>query len=248
MNPPTAADIDRATITTWPATVTKERDGWFYLAAGGVTGRVNAVWPLDWRGHDVEAAIDGAEAWYGARNLPPRFKLTDGAFAPGDLPDRLARRGYECVMPTLIMTRNLTVQSPAFDGVAISPQLPAPFDQALRDSTTNADDLEERRSIARRLPAPAAFAVRAPEGRAAAVGASAVAGKLAGIFLMRTIPEERRRGHALHILRALLDWAATQGAEHAFLQVDSGNTPAIALYEREGFTALTTYRFWRKRA
>ncbi len=193
-------------------------------------------------------AINSAEAWYAARGLPPRFKLTDRAFAPGDLPDRLARRGYECVMPTLIMTRNLALRPPVFDNVAISPQLPALFDQALRDSSINTDDLEERRSIARRLPTPAAFAVRAPAGQAAAVGASAVAGKLAGIFLMRTLPDERRRGHALHILRALLDWAAEQGADFAFLQVDAGNAPAIALYEREGFNALTTYRFWRKRA
>ncbi len=179
MSQPTASDIDRATITTWPATVTEERNGWFYLAAGGVTGRVNAVWPLDWRGDDIEMAINSAEAWYAARGLPPRFKLTDRAFAPGDLPDRLARRGYECVMPTLIMTRNLALRPPVFDNVAISPQLPALFDQALRDSSINTDDLEERRSIARRLPTPAAFAVRAPAGQAAAVGASAVAGKLA---------------------------------------------------------------------
>lgn len=246
MTQPSAYDIDRATIETWPATVTEEHDGWFYLAAGGVTGRVNAVWPLEWRGGDVGQAIDNVEAWYAARGLPSRFKLTDGAFVPADLPVRLAQRGYECVMPTLIMTRRLTRQALAFDGVAISPQMPDSFDQALRDSTTNPDDLEERRSIARRLPAPAAFAVRAPASRAAAIGASAIAGKLAGVFLMRTVPEERRRGHALHILRALLHWAATHGAENVFLQVDADNAPAIALYEREGFAALTTYRFWRK--
>jgi GNAT superfamily N-acetyltransferase len=122
------------------------------------------------------------------------------------------------------------------------------FDQALRESTKDSNDLEERRSIARRVPSPAAFAVRARDGRALAIGASALAGKLAGVFLMRTVPDERRRGHALHILRARLDWAAKRGANHAFLQVDAVNAPAIALYEREGFTALATYRFWRKRA
>ena len=79
-----ARDVDLATITTWPAAVTEERDGWFYLAAGGVTGRVNAVWPLSWTGNDVEGAIDNVEAWYAARGLPPRFKLTDSAFAPRD--------------------------------------------------------------------------------------------------------------------------------------------------------------------
>lgn len=241
-------EIDLATITTWPAAVTEERNGWFYLAAGGVTGRVNAVWPLDWSGGDVGAAIEDVERWYGARKLPPRFKLTDDAYAPPDLPEHLAARGYEPVMPTLIMTRSLAAAAGAYDGVDIAPSIPPLFDQALRESTTDPDDLEERRSIARRVPSPAAFAVREIDGRPAAVGASAIAGKLAGVFLMRTVPEERRRGHALHVLRALLYWAASNGAETAFLQVDAGNAPAITLYKREGFSALSTYRFWRKRA
>lgn len=243
MNP---RDIDLATIKTWPAAVTDERNGWFYLASGGVTGRVNAAWPLDWRGSDVDAAIDDVEAWYAARNMPPRFKLTDDAFAPADLPAHLARRGYVAVTPTLIMTAPLAARTS--EDVALSSVMPPLFDQVLQDSTTNADDLEERRSIARRLPQPAAFAVRERDGRAVAVGASASAGSLAGVFLMRTAPDSLRQGHARHVLRALMSWAATNGAAHAFLQVEADNAPAITLYEREGFSALSTYRFWRKHA
>lgn len=243
----TPRDIDLATICTWPAAITEQRHGWYYLAASGVTGRVNAVWPIDWSGADVDAAITDVEGWYAAHNLPPRFKLTDNACAPADLTTHLARRGYEPVNPTLIMTSSLTSEPGYYEGVTLSPTLPPPFDQALRDSTSNADDLEERRSIARRLPQPAAFAVRERGNRAVAVGASAVADRLAGVFLMRTIPEARRQGHALHILRALMQWARENGATTAFLQVDADNAPAIALYEREGFTTLSTYRFWRKR-
>lgn len=243
----TPRDIDLATIHTWPAAITEQRDGWHYLAASGVTGRVNAVWPIDWAGADLDAAITNVEAWYAAHNLPPRFKLTDGAYAPSDLTQHLARRGYEAVNPTLVMTASLSSAPGCFEDVAIAPSIPPLFDQALRDSTPNADDLEERRSIARRLPQPAAFAVRERDGRALAVGASAVAETLAGVFLMRTVPEARRQGHALHILRALLQWARRNNATDAFLQVDADNAPAIALYEHEGFTKLTTYRFWRKR-
>ncbi|MEZ5994997.1 MAG: GNAT family N-acetyltransferase [Hyphomonadaceae bacterium] len=241
-----ARDIDRATIATWPAAETAERNGWFFLAAGGVTGRVNACWPLDWRGGDPEAAITDAEAWYAARQLPARFKLTDGAFAPTNLPELLTLRGYEPVAPTLIMVADLGAAGAPHDGVTLSPSPPPAFDQALQDSTPDADELAERRSIANRLPQPAAFAMREKDGRVLAVGASAIADKLAGVFLMRTMPLARRQGHGLQILRALLGWARTQGGAHAFLQVDAANAPAIALYRREGFVELSTYRFWRK--
>lgn len=237
-------DIERATIETWPAAVTEDRDGWLLLAAGGVTGRVNACWPLEWRGGDIEAAIDGVEHWYADRAMAPRFKLTDGAIAPPDLPERLAQRGYEAVSPTLVMTRALAPQH--YEAVALATDMPATFDQALKESTPNADDLAERRAIAHRLPPARAFALRMDGERALAIGASAIAGSLAGVFLMRTVPEARRQGHALHVLRALLNWAHTQGAAHAFLQVEASNAAAVALYEREGFTALTTYRYWRK--
>jgi ribosomal protein S18 acetylase RimI-like enzyme len=243
---PTPRDIEHATIKAWPAAETEARDGWLLLAASGVTGRVNAVWPLDWRGGDVEAAIGDAERWYAARRLPARFKLTDGAYAPNDLPERLAARGYSETMRTLIMSRAFGTPIGAFENVSLSPGMNALFDQALRESTPEPDELEERRSIAARAPAPAAFAARTDGARPLAVGMSAMSGDLAGVFLMRTVPEARRRGHARHILRALLNWAHTNGARHAFLQVDADNAPAITLYEAEGFAKLTTYRFWRK--
>jgi ribosomal protein S18 acetylase RimI-like enzyme len=240
-------DIDLATIKTWPAAVTEERGGWFFLAAGGVTGRVNAVWPLNWDGGDVEAAIDKAEAWYAARNLPPRFKLTDNAFAPADLTARLARRGYEAVMPTLVMIAPVRAVA-THDDVAIHPTLPAAFDLVIRETSKDEIEYDERLSIALRAPQPAAFAVIEREHGAAAIGMCAAAGDLAGIFLMRTAPEARRQGLARRILRALMAQCAAWRAKTAFLQVDDNNASAIALYESESFTPLTTYRFWRKRA
>ncbi len=245
MTTPSPADIDRATITTWPAAVTEDRNGWIYLAAGGVTGRVNAAWPLAWHGGDLDAAIDDVEAWYAARNLPARFKITDGACEPETLPERLAQRGYECVMPTLVMTAPVRAAS-APTGVALYDTLPAAFDTVIRETSKDDTEYDERLSIALRAPRPAAFAVIEREGRAAAIGMCAAAGDLAGIFLMRTAPEARRQGLARLIFRALMTRCATWGARTAFLQVDDHNDSAIALYESEGFTRLTTYCFWRK--
>jgi ribosomal protein S18 acetylase RimI-like enzyme len=216
------------------------------LAAGGVTGRVNAAWPIEWTGDDVDAAITEVEAWYASLNLPPRFKLTDGAVAPDDLPVVLAKRGYAPTKHTLVMTRAIGADAEADRSVAVFDEMPDVFDRALTDSTPDLDELEERRAIARRAPRPAAFAVIEWNDRPAAVGMTALAEDLAGLFLMRTIPEARRRGFAKRILRTLLARAERLGAAHAFLQVEADNRPAVSLYEAEGFEALTSYRFWRK--
>lgn len=247
MKAPSAFEVDRATIVTWPAAETEERDGWYLLADTGVTGRVNAAWPLTWRGADVERAIDDVEKWYAARNLPPRFKLTDDATAPADIAERLAKRGYAKVSPTLVMRANLSAAPKFHNGVEIASAPPPAFHEALIASAVSAEDLAERRGIAQRAPQPAAFASRTIDGGVAAVGVCVVTANLAGIYLMRTSPAARRRGHALHILRALLDWAAVMhDANYAFLQVDIHNTPAITLYEREGFERLATYHYWQK--
>ncbi|MBL8548667.1 MAG: GNAT family N-acetyltransferase [Hyphomonadaceae bacterium] len=267
-------DIERATIRAWPAAETEERFGWFLLASGGVTGRVNAAWPLGWTNEaSIDDAIASVEAWYAERNLPPRFKLTDAAFTPPDLPDVLARRGYAGSTHTLVMTRalsrfpdaraasdpgskvqlgsvlgpgSLALQS-AGERVQMSEEMPKAFDDALVASTPDPTELDERRSIAARMPKPRAYACIEMDGRAAAVGASAIADGLAGVFLMRTIAEARRRGCARRILDALLDWAAARDAHDAFLQVEADNHGAIELYKRAGFTTLSSYRFWKQR-
>ncbi len=242
---PSAREIDRATIATWPAGETEMRGGWALLASGGVTGRVNAAWPLDWKGGDLDAAIDAIEAWYTARNLPPRFKLTDGAFAPAQLPQALVRRGYRAVAPTLIMTAPIGARAPG-QNVTISSVMPAPFDAVLRAVSNDDAEYDERRSIASRAPQPAAFAMIERDGVVAAIGMAAAAGPLAGIFLMRTAPQARRQGLARRLLAALLARSARWGARTAFLQVEADNSDAITLYESEGFATLSTYRFWTK--
>lgn len=242
-----ARDIEAATILTWPAAITERHFGWFYLAAGGITGRVNAVWPLGWDGADLDAAIAHAEEWYQARTLPPRFKLTDGAYAPPHLAEALAQRGYEAVSPTLVMTAPIVSREPE-PGVILGQTMTPGFEAALASASKDEQEFDERRAIALRAGHLASFAMIEIDQQPASIGMSAAAGELTGIFLMRTASAGRRKGYARRILRGLLARSAQWGATSAFLQVEADNAPAIALYESEGFTTLTTYRFWRKHA
>src|SRR5262249_21469769 len=75
-----------------------------------------------------------------------------------------------------------------------------------------------------------------------------VTGDWLGLSLVTVVPEARRRGLGRLLVRRLAGWAAQAGATRAYLQVESGNAPAIALYERLGFTTHHTYITWRYEA
>ena len=47
--------------------------------------------------------------------------------------------------------------------------------------------------------------------------------------------KHRRQGHAMHLLDEMLEVATARGARQAILEVRSGNSAAISLYEHAGF-------------
>lgn len=51
-------------------------------------------------------------------------------------------------------------------------------------------------------------------------------------------PDQRRRGHAAQLLARVVEASRRAGCERVFLEVRRGNQPAIALYQRHGFSTL----------
>jgi GNAT superfamily N-acetyltransferase len=84
------------------------------------------------------------------------------------------------------------------------------------------------------------------DGRAS--GVAAYDRDWVGFRSIEVAPEHRRQGLGLVIMAALLEWGAEQGATTAYLQVLGDNTPALALYERLGFTTHHAYRYLAPRA
>jgi ribosomal protein S18 acetylase RimI-like enzyme len=227
----------------WPARERSALGGWRLNAADGWSMRSNACWPLATPDRDVEAAIVATEAWFLARDLPPRFKLTDGATEPADLAEHLARRGYVDRKKTLVMVGSAVGLADPDVTMFAAPD--ASFEAVFTASAGgNLADARERLETLARIPPPARFARLDVEGQPAALGASAVEGEWAGVFGMRTAPDHRRKGLARRVLRALLAEVAALGVSRAYLQVEADNAPAIALYELEGFQAAYSYRYW----
>src|SRR5581483_5978934 len=74
--------------------------------------RANSVATLAFRGADPEPAIDAAEERYRARGAVPMFQICD-VTAPGDLDERLERRGYRLQEPCTALAKRI---SPAVSG------------------------------------------------------------------------------------------------------------------------------------
>jgi ribosomal protein S18 acetylase RimI-like enzyme len=68
-----------------------------------------------------------------------------------------------------------------------------------------------------------------------------------GVFGMATVPAFRRRHAATAVLDALAAWGQERGASRLYLQVMQDNLPALALYERAGFTTLYEYYYREKK-
>jgi len=69
---------------------------------------------------------------------------------------------------------------------------------------------------------------------------------LAGILSLDVEKSQRKKGLGTQILSSALRWARISGAKSAWLQVEAANAPAIALYEKFGFSEAYRYRYWRK--
>jgi GNAT superfamily N-acetyltransferase len=56
-------------------------------------------------------------------------------------------------------------------------------------------------------------------------------------------PNHRRQGLATAVLAELVEWGAERGARTAWLHVETDNAPALALYERLGFSEHHAVRY-----
>jgi ribosomal protein S18 acetylase RimI-like enzyme len=228
----------------WPARERERLGGWRLNASSGHSMRINACWPLTAPDRDTDEAVAAVEAWYAARRLPPRFKLTDGVFTPADLAQRLAARGYHASKDTLVMAGPARGEGDL--SVRISSTPDSTFEAVFTASAGDPEDGRERIEALGRIPAPACFARLDVDGAPAAIGVAALGGGFAGVFGMRTVPTHRRKGLARRVLRALLAEARQRGAERAWLQVEADNAAAIALYADEGFEPAYRYRYWSR--
>lgn len=191
----------------------------------------------------LTSAIDAIEDWYSAQSRPVIFKP---AGPEGLLEAELARRGYIRRTPTMVMIADIGEPNPPVSDVTLETELTPSFSMVFAKAQSDPEDTRERLEAMMRVPFPRAMAVRHDQDGPVAIGAMAVENEWCGLFAMRTLSEAQRKGHARKIVASLLWQAWMHGARSAWLQVETGNSPAVSLYRDFGFREAYRYHYWER--
>lgn len=246
--PSLARRIEEACLNAWPALRQVWLDGWLLRFAQGYTRRTNSVHPLGPGIRDPLHKIALCEALYRAQDLPTIFRIP--SILDPDLDGQLAARGYMAEDPTSVRFLRLD-GSPGQDaaGVELAPAASAEWLARFAEFTRLGEAQQRTHGeILAALCLPAAFAAIRVDGRIASLAYAALHDGLVCLNSVATDPECRRAGLARRVTAALLDWGRKQGAEGACLAVLATNAPAVALYDRLGFTETHTYHYRREPA
>jgi N-acetylglutamate synthase len=246
--------VDALAARGWPAAEALRRDGWLLRHTPSLTRRrSNSALPLADR--PDPALVENFYARRGARAL---VQVSPAEERTG-LDAELGRRGWTREGPTDVLVADaqtvLTATAPdAVLGAATSAALAAAAagEVALADRPDagwiaawaaceeRADADEHARTVLARIEPPAAYA-RAPGDLG--VGLAVCERGWAGLFCVATAASARRRGIASHVVHALTAWAVERGAGRLYVQVESTNAPARALYEGAGFARSHGYHY-----
>ncbi|MET8406946.1 GNAT family N-acetyltransferase [Streptomyces sp. NPDC005195] len=237
-------ELARVAARAWRPVESERLGDWELRAASGFTRRANSVLPLGEPGVPLDEALTLVRDWYAARGLPARVQTATGAEGTQEaLCAELEARGW---------TREVTA------GLWIGPLAPL-ADRAAPDvvlsRTADAAWLGRYQrkglgDIALKVlgGGPSVWFATVPgaAGEApAAIGRCVVDGRWAGFAAVEVDPAHRRRGLATTVMAALAGRALEEGASAAWLQVESDNTGARALYTGLGFAPHHAYHHYR---
>jgi ribosomal protein S18 acetylase RimI-like enzyme len=216
-------------------------DGWLVRFSPGKAKRARCINAVAHGRLSVAHKLLQAQAVLAAAQLPMVLRITPFT-RPSGLDADLAARGYGAIDDTRVMV------APRLDAVEPPAALPRGYAWAVLGHAALAQavgalrgsPLAQRQAHAERLAnAPVPFAglaiKRTADGRIVACGQSAREADLVGLYDVYVADALRGRGLASRLCARLLADARSSGAVSAYLQVESDNAAARAVYARLGF-------------
>jgi GNAT superfamily N-acetyltransferase len=221
-------------------------DGWLLRLSAGKAKRARSVNAHFGSTLPLARKIDHCERVYAQQGLAPLFRITPFDH-PADLEAALAARGYLAFDETLVQAARLERAPDVPDppvGVEIAALGVDAFVEVvgeLRGSTPTQRAAHRERLL--HSPLEKRGVTVSVSGRVVCAAQVAIEGELVGVFDVNTAEDARSKGYATLACASLLSWAWQHGANVAYLQVNTDNAPAIAIYRKFGFATMYTYRY-----
>ncbi|MFJ9149968.1 GNAT family N-acetyltransferase [Streptomyces sp. NPDC102270] len=237
-------ELARITARGWRPVESEWLGEWELRAASGFTRRANSVLPLGDPGLPLDEALAAVRRWYGDRGLPAYVQTATGAAGTQEvLCAELEARGWTREVTAELWTGALAPVADLSEAGDVVLSREADADWLARYQRKGVSE------VALRVlgSGPSVWFATVPgEEAPAAIGRCVVDGRWAGFAAVEVDPALRRRGLASTVMAALAQRALDEGASAAWLQVESDNAGARALYDRMGFAAHHAYHHYRE--
>lgn len=234
--------IEELSLNATPALSELVHDGWLLRLTGGATRRVNSVQVLYPGTQPLREKIAFCESIYQSKKLPTIFKLTHAA-QPPELDAALEKAGYAMSHATWVQTCALEKTSADHQKIL---HWNEPGDEWIKAAacakSVAPSALARHRALVNAIQLPVQYMAIQEDGVACSCGFAVLQRPWIGLFDINTRIDCRNRGLAYQLVGALLAWGKTNGASHAYLQVEENNSPARRLYDKLGFK--DNYRYW----
>ena len=250
-------ELARITARAWRPVESERLGDWELRAAAGFTRRANSVLPLGDPGLPLDKALEAVRRWYGARDLPAYVQTATGAESTQELLCAgLERRGWVREVSAELWIGGLAPVADRAEGAGVALSRHADGTWLARYQRKGLSEVALKvlecgspgSGGAGGAGGPSVWFASVPgdEGSApAAIGRCVVDGRWAGFAAVEVDPALRRRGLATEVMAALARRALEEGASAAWLQVETDNAGARALYGGLGFAAHHAYHHYR---
>ena len=234
-------DLERLAARTWRGLEEEPFGDWLLRAGGGFTGRANSVLIVGEPPLPLPDAVQTVTGWYRDRGLRPRAQLPIPGAERADA--ALAAAGWDREDDNLVLTAPLA----QWPGAAAPVDLASEPDEAwLTGYRYRGTPLPAvAREVLVNAEGPVFASVRCddPPAPLAAVARGVLVEGWLCVTAVTVDEHYRRRGLATAVMAALGAWARAQGGHSCLLQVAGSNDPALALYQRLGFTEHHRYHY-----
>ncbi len=242
-NFPVIRRFEAVSFRSFPATTTYFNGTWaIRLTAGHPARRLNSINPLDpgdsW---NIARRLEQEVKRFDSFGRPIVFRLTP--LAPPSLVSHLDELGWGEFGESVVMAVDLD----GLDLDNITDRLPYKDTGHWVDSFLKLEGESEELKPGMVEVISAAhgrtelFLLEGDDLRPHCVMRMVLDNEVIGLFNIVTDKQHQRKGLATSLLLSAMRWARFEGAQKAWLQVESENKPAISLYQSLGFKEIYRY-------